>query len=135
MKFSFRAMLLALLLALVLGTVISLAVSGHVTTRATARDLTLKVLDQTSLVIDREVQGLLRKADDQGDCARRMFQAGALQTDDPVGLVRYFRALMESSPNLTGIFFGTEPLGECLGLSRLKENRLIVWELRKNPAT
>jgi adenylate cyclase len=135
MKFSFRVLLLTLLLVLILSTVVSLGVSGYLTARAIAKDLTVKVLDETSFVIDREIEGLLHKVDDQGDCVRRMYQARTLRPDDPVAVVRYFRALMESSPGLTGIFLGTEPDGECLGLSRVKDEHLLVWELRKSPAT
>jgi adenylate cyclase len=135
MKFSFRAVLLVILLVLILSSVVSLGVSGHLTTRATAKDLTLKILDQTSLVIDREMRGLIQRTNAEGDCAQKLFAAKVLRLDDRAGLVRYFRAVMESSPSLTGIFLGTEPFGESLGLSHLRDDRLIVWELRRNPTT
>jgi adenylate cyclase len=134
MKFPFRDVLLTLLGVLVLSTVISLGVSGYWTAHATAQDLTVKVLEQTSLVVDRQIQGLLLKADRQGEFTGRMFQAKALRLHDADGLARYFRTLMETFPELTGVFVGTEPDGECLGLSRLTGNRLMVWELRKNRA-
>jgi adenylate cyclase len=135
MKVSFRVLLLTVLLILVLSTVLSLAVSGYLTARATAHDLTFKVLDRTSLVIDEQIRGLLIRADHHGDMAQRMLQSNVLRSNDPVGLVRYFRTLMESFPELTGIFLETEPLGDSLGLSRSEEGRLLVWELRTNPAT
>jgi hypothetical protein len=118
MKPSFRAVLLTVLLAFVLTTVLSLGVSGYLTSHATAQDLTLKVLDQASLVIDREMRGLLIKTDQYGDITQRMVRAGTLGLDHPTELVGYFRAVMEDFPELTGIFLGTEASGECLGLSQ-----------------
>jgi adenylate cyclase len=135
MKVSFRYVLLAILLVLILVTVLSLGISGHVTARATAKDLTLKYLDQTSIAIDREIEGLLHRADAEGDFTRRMIQAKRLPLGDSAAVVEHFRALMGTSPSFTGMFLGTEPSGECIGVSRLRENRELVWELRKSPTT
>jgi adenylate cyclase len=96
--------------------------------------LTLQILDQTSLVIDKQIRSLLVEANQVGDFTRRLIQVKALRVDDRVGLVRHFTAVLQSSPSLTGIFLGTEQAGECIGVSR-RGDELIVWELHKNPAT
>jgi adenylate cyclase len=135
MKVSFRYVLLAILLVLILVTVLSLGISGHVTARATAKDLTLKYLDQTSVAIDREIEGLLHRADSEGEYTRRLVETRALPIGNSAGIVDHFRRLMATAPSLTGMFLGTEPSGECVGVSRLREDHLLVWELRKNPTT
>jgi adenylate cyclase len=135
MKFSFRAVLTVLLFGLVLLTALSLGASAYWASHRTNKDFTLKILDQTSLVIDRQVQALLRRADEQGAFTERMFRAKALRLDDPAGLIRHFRAMIETTPGMTGLFLGSEPYGECLGLTKLAGDDLLVWELRRNPST
>jgi adenylate cyclase len=133
MKVTFRAVLLGVLLALLGCTVLSLAANSDLTARATANDLTLQVLDQSSLAIDQQVRGLLLKADHHGRFTQSLLQARALRPDDRAGLVRYFLTFLESFPEMTGAFLGTEAGGECLGAYRADGGRLVVWELRKNP--
>jgi adenylate cyclase len=135
MKLSFRTVLLAVLLFMVLVPIISLGVSDYVTSRAVARDLTIKVLDRTSHVINQQIRGLLLNANQQADFTQRRFQSKELRADDPRGLVRYFQSVLKSFPDLTGMFVGAESDGGSLGMSRTDKDTLLVWELRKNPAT
>jgi adenylate cyclase len=128
-------MLLALLLSLVVCTTLGLGVSHFWTSRATTKDLTLQLLDQTSLVIDRQVSGMLLNADHLGDYVNKLRQAKAVNLEDSVGFVRHLRAVMESSPSLTGIFLGLEAHGECIGVHRMENEHLTVWQLRRNPDT
>jgi adenylate cyclase len=135
MKVSFRTMLLVVLLVLVSGSVLAQAVSGYLTSQATAHDLTFKVLDQTSLAIDQQVRGLLKRANDQGNYSRRRFETKALRLDDRIGLEGDLLRFMESFEDITGVFVGTEARGECLGVSRSDDGELRIWELRYNSAT
>jgi adenylate cyclase len=133
MKLSFRTMLLVVLLVLVSSTVVTQAVTGYLTSQATAHDLTLKVLDQTSLTIDQQIRGLLLEANHHGTYTRRMLQSREIPFDDRSRLARYLLNFMESFPEITGVFLGTEAHGECLGVSRTDQGTLRVWELRRNP--
>jgi len=97
MKFTFRTTLLTILLVFLLGTVLSLGLSGYLTAQATAHDLTTKVLGQSSLAIDRQIEGLLRIADHQGEFAHKLFRAGVLGAHDPAALVRHTQTVLEPS--------------------------------------
>jgi adenylate cyclase len=135
MKFSFQTGLLTVLLGLVLVTAVSLGVNGYWNSRAADRDLSFKVLDQSSLVIDQKIRGLLLNANRQATFTQQRFRTRELKVDDPVRLVSYFRTILDSFPDLTGVFIGFEADGGSVGLSRRDNGRLLAWELKKNPAT
>jgi adenylate cyclase len=135
MKLSLRAALMTILLTLVLFTVLGLGAISYYNARATADDLSMQVLEQTSERIDDQVNDLLRTATDHGSLSRRLLETGTVSVEDFSRLARLWLEVMEVHPRLTGFSFGVEETGEWLYVRRLPDGAKAIGELRRNRRT
>ncbi|HEX4614162.1 MAG TPA: adenylate/guanylate cyclase domain-containing protein, partial [Urbifossiella sp.] len=130
----FRYTLITLLGGVILLTVTVIGVSGYLNSRAAAAELSEQILQQNALRIDQEVEKLLEQATDQCALNLRLLKAGRLDGRDRPALVGYWREVLAVQPELTSLFLADEATGEAVGVSRLRTDRLSVWQTDRDPA-
>src|SRR5438105_4755973 len=135
MRLPFRYALLAILAGLLGSTVTLLGINSYANARFTANDLSTQLLEQTSARVDQQIAEILSEAIEHGDLSERLLSAGRLRVDDFPGLVGYWSHVLAVNPELTSLFIGREETGESVGVSRLREPGLSVWQSNRNPAT
>lgn len=129
MKFTLRATLTTILLSLLGLTVSSLGYSSYRNARFTAEDLSDQILDQTSKLIDSQINDLLHSANEQGRLNLRMMRSGQHTIAEFPLLARYWVEAMEVHPRITRQSFALEATGEWFYVCR-DEGRLVIGELR-----
>src|SRR4051794_3645428 len=130
MKFTLRATLTTILLTLVALTVSALGYSSYRNARFTAEDLSDQILDQTSMLIDSQINDLLHSANEQGRMNLRMIGAGHFTVDDFPLLARYWLEAMLVHSRITRLSFGLEATGEWFYVHR-DEGKLVIGEIRR----
>lgn len=146
MKFTFRVTLLTILLGLLFLTVGALGYSFYSYTQFTTKDLSERILRETSLRIDHQLNDLLLVANEQGELNRRILESrqfawpnfrksGQFTAEDFRKLVPYWLEVMRVQPKLTRMSLGLEANGEWYYLRRTPEQRLAVGELHRNAKT
>ena len=130
MKFTLRATLTTILLSLLALTVSSLGYSSYRNARFTANDLSDQILDQTSKLIDSQINDLLHSANEQGRLNLRMIRSGQYTIADFPLMARYWLEAMDVHPRIARLSFGLEATGEWFYVHRI-DGKLVVGELRR----
>src|SRR6185369_16187265 len=93
-----------------------------------AEDLGNQILDQTSRRVEAEIIRLLDGAVVPSRLSARRLQAGQFRVDDFPGVIRDWHEVLAVNPQLTSLFIGRQSDGASIGISRLRGERLTVWE-------
>ena len=131
--FRFRSTLLVLLGGLVLLAVFAVGLTAYINARASAHELSGQVLEQTAKQIEQQVERLLDQAAEQCELTRGLIDAGVLDPAKPPVLVEYWRQSLAVQPETTSFFLGLERTGEAVGVSRLRKEKVTVWQTEQQP--
>jgi adenylate cyclase len=133
--FRFRSTLLVLLGGLVLLAVCAVGVAAYLNARASAQELSGKVLEQTSLYIENQIERLLDQATDQCELTRGMIEGGVLDDRNAPVLVEFWRRALSVQTDTTSFFLGVERSGEAVGVSQLLKGKVAVWQTVQDPGS
>ena len=131
-KPSLRVTLTTILLTLLLFTMGSFGICFYRNARFTATDLSAQILDQTSRLIDVQINDLLHTASEQGRTNLGLIQSGRFHPGDFPDLARYWLDIMKVHPRLTRLSIALEATGEWFYVHRVS-GKLAVGELRLDP--
>ena len=134
LKPTLRMTLTTILLSLLLFTMGSFGLCFYRNARFTATDLSAQILDQTSKLIDVQINDLLHTANEQGRTNLRLLQSGRFDAGDFPDLARYWLDIMEVHPRLTRLSIALEATGEWFFVHR-PGGKLAVGELRPDART
>jgi adenylate cyclase len=135
MRLTFRATLLSILLTLLLGTVAALGYSSYRNARFTAEDLTTQILEQNSLRVDGQINGMLRAANAQGEWCRHLIESGLCPPGDLAHLGHFWLAAMQQNHAFTRLSLGAEATGEWFYARHHPGKPPVLGELRRDPVT
>src|SRR5262245_1191551 len=99
MKFRFRVTLLALVIGLILSTVATVGVASFLNSRSAADEMAGRVLEQTSLRVDQQVEKILGEATGQTALTVRMLQTDQLRSRDFPKVVAYWNEALAVNRN------------------------------------
>src|SRR6516164_8295530 len=99
MKLPLRVTVLTVLLSLVILTVAGLGYSSYRNACFTSEHLATRILEEASLRIDLQINGLLRTANKQGNLNARLLSAGLFDTRSRETLAAYWLEVMRVHPN------------------------------------
>jgi adenylate cyclase len=132
MKFRFRAMLLTLVIGLILLTGATVGVASFLNSEAAAEEMADRILEQTAVRVDQEVDEILGEATGQCALTRRMLQTGQLRSGDFPQVVAFWNETLAVSPDVASFYLGLADTRECVGVSRLQGGRFTVWQATRN---
>jgi adenylate cyclase len=133
-KPTLRMTLTTILLALLLFTMGSFGFCFYRNARFTASDLSAQILDQTSRLIDVQINDLLHTANEQGRTNLSLVESGRFDAGNFPDLARYWLDIMKVHPRLTRLSIALESTGEWFYVHR-PGGKLAVGELRLDPGT
>jgi adenylate cyclase len=134
MKLSFRVTLMTILVALTLLSVGVVGTSSYLNARFTANDLADQVIEQTSDLVDAQINRLLMSAAEQGKLNQRLVKAYQFDVHDFPRLARYWAEVM-AVRRMTRMSLALEDSGEWFFVRRGKDRQLSVGDMRRDPAT
>jgi adenylate cyclase len=134
MKVRLRVTLLTSLIGLILVTVVTVGVASFLNSRAAAEGMAGQILEQTSRLVDQQVDRLLGDATAQTALTVRMLQTDQLHSSDFPKLVAYWQEALAIGPDLASLYLGLAETGEGVGVSRLHGGRFTVWQSTRSAA-
>src|SRR4051794_19044429 len=134
LKPTLRVTLTTILLSLLLFTMGAFGVCFYRNARFTATDLSTQILNQTSRLIDVQINELLHTANEQGQTNRELLRSGRHRPGDFSDLARYWLDVMKVHPRLPRLSIALKASGEWFYVHR-PGGRLAVGELRADPKT
>ncbi len=118
MKPTLRLTLTTILLSLLILAMGTFGISFYRNARYTATDLSSQVLEQTSALVDAQINDVLHSAVEQGRMNLRLIQSGAFRVDRFEDLARYWLDVMEVHPRLTRLQLVLEGSGDWYYVDR-----------------
>jgi hypothetical protein len=135
MKRTLRVTLLTILLSLTVLTISLVGYSGYANSRATAHQMSAKIIEHTSAAIDHRINDLVFTATRQCNLSRHLLEHHLQSADDFPRLARYWYEVLDAFPNLSNIYLTLEADGTTLQLARLPDTKgITIQELRPRPS-
>lgn len=132
-RLPFRMTMLTILLGMTLLTAALVAVNSSRHTQFAVDDLTAQSLNQTTARIEFQIERLIERARFESDFTARQIEAGRLRPDDFPAFVEHWKELLALCPELTSSYIGLPDTGDSVLVSRLRGDRLSVWQVRTDP--
>ena len=134
LKPTLRVTLTTILLTLLIFTMGSFSFCFYRNARFTATDLSAQILDQTSKLIDVQINDLLHTANEQGRTNLCLLESGQFDAGDFPNLARYWLDIMKVHRRLTRLSLALEATGEWFYVHR-PGGKLAVGEMRLDRGT